>query len=470
MMMSLRQAALWNRSTLAQRQLRLLSSSASHVYDVLIVGGGVVGSGLARLLQDTLPTASVGLLERGPGPSAAVQKDVVPNARCYALSPKSLGLLGENTLSKLQPAYYDTMQVWEQDSPSLVLFTSKDLESTEYQDANYLGAVVEDSALVNALWDQIRGICIPDTQLQELHVDDNVVRVTTSQGKTYSTRLLVAADGGNSWVRKTCGMAWNGFDYNRSALTCTVQLSTPMPTRAFQRFLPTGPLALLPTRSPNHATIVWSTTPQEALEYKDAPPQELVERVNSILQQGPQRIPPLLPTTDGILGNVAYGVDRVIDTLQYGLTMAHWSDHDETFYAPPRVESIAGPRIAFPLTCRQVDSYLYKNRVVLVGDAAHTCHPMAGQGLNLGLDDVGALVDCIQRAHEAGMEVTSFLQDYAKTQAMKNAVRIHGIHALHEVFGNHTAVMQHAKSLGMHAVNHVGPVRKQLAAVAAGAI
>jgi 2-polyprenyl-6-methoxyphenol hydroxylase-like FAD-dependent oxidoreductase len=95
---------------------------------------------------------------------------------------------------------------------------------------------------------------------------------------------------------------------------------------------------------------------------------------------------------------------------------------------------------------------------------------MAGQGLNLGLQDVGALAECVKRAHGAGMDVTTFLHEYSTTQRMQNSIRINGIHALHEIFGNHSTVMQHGKSLGMHVVNHVGPLRRQLAAVAAGAI
>jgi ubiquinone biosynthesis UbiH/UbiF/VisC/COQ6 family hydroxylase len=442
----------------------------------LIVGGGVVGSALASLLKDT--SMKVGLLERGHGPQplSSVESDMPAHPRCYALSPFSMQLLGEDTVSKLNPAYYDSMQVWEQDSPSLVVFDSKDLEGT--MNTKYLGAVVEDAPLVAALWDNIQDKvdCVTDTQVNYLNVDGNVVHVTTQstnnndETHTLSARLLVAADGANSWVRRDCNIKWEGFDYNRTALTCTVQLHKPMPRRAYQRFLPEGPLALLPTRLPDHATIVWSTTPEQALEYKESSSDDLVAKINSILQQGPQRIPPLFPpVNDGILGNLAYGMERVVDTVQYGLTMAHWNDHDEVLSAPPLVENIAGPRFSFPLSCRHASTYVHQHRIALVGDAAHTVHPMAGQGLNLGLQDVGALVECVKRAHAAGMDVATFLGEFGTQQRLQNSLRINGIHALHELFGNHSPLFQHSKSLGMHAVNHVGPLRRQLAAVAAGA-
>lgn len=443
-----------------------LFSTSTDVYDVLIVGGGVVGSGLAHLLKGL----KVGLLERGPHPPLKTFGEI-PHPRCYALSPYSLRLLGTSIVSFLNPAYYDSMQVWEQDSPSLVVFDYKDLQGTSFENVSYLGAVVEDAPLVAALWENIQDSvdCFTDTQVRSLKMDEHVAQVTTTKDTTLSARLLVAADGANSWVRQECGIGWEGFDYNRTALTCTVRLTKPMPCRAFQRFLPNGPLALLPTRSPHYATVVWSTTPEQALEYKDDS-SDFVEKINSILQQGPQRIPPLFPPMDGgILGNLFYGMERVVDTVQYGLTMAHWNDHDEIFSAPPKVEQIAGPRFTFPLTCRHASSYVHNNRIALVGDAAHTVHPMAGQGLNLGLQDVGALAERVKRAHGAGMDVTTFLQEYSTTQRMQNSIRINGMHALHEIFGNHSTILQHGKSLGMHAVNHMGPLRRQLAAVAAGA-
>lgn len=483
------------RSTMSSLLLRTASQQRAHrcfssttvphsqeVYDVLIVGGGVVGSSLARLLHATMPNLEVGLLERGKGPPTAINTSDIPNPRCYALSPKSLNILGSR--SDIQPAHYESMQVWEQDSPSLVLFHANDLDQTEFS-GSYLGAVIEDAPLVSSLWNELRQASsvklLAERQVVDFSTDgdSDLMQVTTkhstnddSKTSSLQTRLLVAADGANSQIRRDCGMKWEGFQYNRTALTCTVQLSSNMPLRAFQRFLPNGPCALLPTRSLQHATIVWSTTPELALQYKNSSEQELVQELNNMLQQGPQRIPPLFDklhsTSNSLLGNLAYGVERVVDTVQYGLTMAHWNDHDEVFVAPPRVESIAGPRYTFPLSCHHADSYISQN-VVLVGDAAHTVHPMAGQGLNLGLDDVQALVDCISRSYKSGMNITTFLEDYNTTQRLKNTVRINGIHVLHQLFGNHSSVLQHGKSLGMHAVNHVGPIRRQLAAAAAGA-
>ena len=167
----------------------------------------------------------------------------------------------------------------------------------------------------------------------------------TTTTSSLQTRLLVAADGANSQIRRDCGIEWQGFPVQSHRPH--VYGPTLQPTchhEPFNDFFPNGPCALLPTKSPQHATIVWSTTPEQALQYKNASKHELVQELNTMLQQGPQRIPPLFDnvafhqTRLVTLGKFAYGVERVVDTVQYGLTMAHWNDHDEVFVAPPRIE------------------------------------------------------------------------------------------------------------------------------------
>jgi ubiquinone biosynthesis monooxygenase Coq6 len=454
-----------------QAFIRCLSSvSNENVMDVLIVGGGAVGCSLARLLNESTPSLKVGLLEAREAPSD--EPSEIPHARSYALSPTSLELIGSNARSKLQLGYYDSMQIWQANSPASLTFTTRDLDADPLK-APYLGACVEDGPLVASLWNEIQGTtkCWTNTTVKDMQVGDheNLAQVTTSEGETIQTALLVGADGGNSWVRKTSGISRTGSEYDQHALTFTVELESSLNKRAFQRFLGDGgPMALLPTYSPNHAVIVWSTSLDTIQQWKDRAPEELVAHLNDCLLEGPQRVPPLLEretSSSSVVSNLLYGAERVLDTLHYGLAMA--SHHPEPkFTPPPRITKIVSPKNSFPLSCFQANAYT-KGRVALVGDSAHTIHPMAGQGLNLGLSDVQVLVDCIVKAENAGMDLTTFLEEYGSNRKRNVTLSLGGIHTLQRLFANQDVPLQHAKTFGMNVIQNVGMLRRQLALAAA---
>jgi ubiquinone biosynthesis UbiH/UbiF/VisC/COQ6 family hydroxylase len=465
--------------------IRSLSVSAAadednEYMDVLIVGGGAVGCSLARLLNESLPSLKVGLMEARDAPTKLAQTSVDPSSerfphpRSYALSPNSLKILGESARSQLPLGYYNSMQVWQANSPASLTFTNRDLDADPLK-APYLGACVEDGPLVAALWDEIQDStrCWTNTALESIVTSGdahNLATVRTNQGETIKTGLLVGADGGNSWVRDTLGISRTGTEYDQHALTFTVALDSGMHKRAFQRFLSDGgPMALLPTYSPNHGVVVWSTSPENVKQWKEASDEDFVQYLNDCLMEGPQRIPPLLEressSSSDIVGNLLYGAERVLDTLHYGLAMA--SHHpNPKFAAPPRISSIVSPKFSFPLSCFQVRSYV-KGRVALIGDAAHTVHPMAGQGLNLGLGDVEVLVSCLAKAQRSGMDVSTFLQEYATDRQKNVSISLGGIHALQRIFGNQDVALLHAKTLGMNILQNVAPLRRQLAVAAA---
>eukprot|EP00980_Cylindrotheca_fusiformis_P004513 scaffold961_cov122-Cylindrotheca_fusiformis.AAC.21 len=459
---------------LSQKRNRRNLSTTSDVYtDVLIAGGGAVGCSLARLLNEKVPSLKVGLLEAGrPPKSTAIGSERFPHPRSYALSPRSLSILGDSVRSNLEFGFYDSMQVWQANSPASLTFTSKDLDIDKEP---YLGACVEDGPLVEALWNEIQGTttCWDSTKIESLESlgdTHNLATVITSKGERIQTALLIGADGGNSWVRRNIGVSRSGTDYDQTALTFTVELNESMHKRAFQRFLSDGgPMALLPTYSNNHAVIVWSTTPETVKKWKDAPPDELVRHLNECLMRGPERVPPLLEqspsSASNVFSNMLYGAERVLDTMHYGLAMA--SHHPiPKFLAPPRIEKIVSPQFSFPLSCYQVKSYT-KGRVALVGDSAHTVHPMAGQGLNLGLGDVEVLVKCLEKASAAGMDLSTFLSEYNSDRRKNVSVSLAGMHSLQRMFGAQNVPFQHAKTFGMNMIQNLGPLRRQLALAAA---
>jgi len=453
------------------------SASATDETDILIVGGGVVGCALVRLLNARMPHLTVGLVEAGTGPRP-VEADSLPNPRSYALSPASLELLGlhdnyKDDAVRKRLGFYNSMQVWESHQPASLLFTETDLpEST-----SHLGAVVEDALLVDCLWTEIAksecrvwkettvgNIFPPASALDpwcQVELQSTAVDGSPAVRPKIATKLLVAADGANSHVRRILGLSTAGWDYGQQALTFTVALNAPHAGRAFQRFSENGVMALLPTWSPNHAVVVWSTSPGTVKEWKDNP--NLVSHVNSLLQQGPGQLGPLFGEDNGtpsIFNNLKYGAEQLINTVQYSASMMAQQNMGQ-FVAPPVIAETVSPQFAFPLSCRQVNNYI-QPRVALVGDAAHSVHPMAGQGLNLGLQDVANLVDVIEQGVTSGMDPTTFLHEYDRSRKAQVSLTISGIHTLHQVFGVQDTLAKHVKSLGMNMIQNIGPLRRSL--------
>ena len=493
------------------------SSSSSAFYDVAIVGGGAVGAALACNLKTKLPLLKVALIESRiiptydfdgntttttttAGDGTKSSSHPPPHPRSYALSPKSLSILGPAVQSKLQPVlgYYDSMQVWQANSPATLTFTSKDIaDDPSATPELYLGACCEDLPLVSALWEELAdgrdasssssdgcdgGVdCYTNvSKIQSVGTGDvgSLATLTTNDGKKFEAAVLVGADGGNSFIRKETGISRVGLEYEQHAQTFTVELdgSMGMGRRAFQRYLSDGgPMALLPTYSPNHAVIVWSTNPETISKWKNASEDEFVAHLNECIREGPQRVPPLFEAlssgnnnttqSSSILSNLAYGADRVLDTMHYGLAMA--SHHpDPTFRVPPMISKIVSQQYTFPLSCFQATTYV-KGRVALVGDAAHSVHPMAGQGLNLGLGDVESLVGCLEKAATAGMDLSSFLQEYNNQRQRSVSLSLGGIHALQRLFRDQNAPLQHTKTFGMNLIQNFPPMRRRLALAAA---
>ncbi|GAX27111.1 ubiquinone biosynthesis monooxygenase Coq6 [Fistulifera solaris] len=478
--------------------LRYLSTKAVESVDVLIVGGGVVGLGMAASLQRTLPHLQVRVLEVGQAPSSASKDSLVPHPRSYALSPASLQFLQltDDDSSQEQPqqqqqqqqqdlGFYQRMQVWEARQPAFLNFGIEDLTSSSSSSSSKscLGAVVEDSFLIQTLSSRLA----PDTIQYEAtvidwqlpsHTSQGLAQVTLNTGTRVQCQLLVAADGANSPLRKRLGIASRVHEYGETALTCTVEIddddSSGMQHCAFQRFVGNeGILALLPTRSNRHAIVVWSTRPEQVEHWKKVPLAQLMEYWNQLLQQGPQRLDPLFPRTDiPVLSNIQYGAEKVWEMIQYGSTLASVTHRaaQQSFLLPPLLLQTASPLLSFPLQLRQVARYTAP-RVALVGDAAHTVHPMAGQGLNLGLQDLQCLLKHLQKADDAGMDLATFIENgYEQSRQQQVLATVQGIHALHQLFRSQSTILQHLKTFGMNVVQTVPPVRSLLVQAACGGL
>ena len=336
-----------------------------------------------------------------------------------------------------------------------------------------------------------------------------------------SADLLVAADGSNSFVRKSVGnFPMVSRSYGRKAVTCTVEIDTSkgnwgMARTAFQRFLPYGPIALLPvwntidqTDGRVYANVVWSTTPSEADYLLSLSPSEFVSTLNHHLCQGPNVNPSILPYSapgGSIFTKVAKEMDSLLRTANTALTMGTWTEAPSRnfFRMPPTSIGVVSPILGFDLTLSHVSSSSVNGsrrggytspRVALVGDAAHTMHPMAGQGLNLGMGDVAVLSNLIKEAIDSGMDIGGtdlFLDRYNDDRMLKGWGTVGGVHSLHEIFGQSgsapisiadanqgrtgniggiQSLIGYSRSMGMNIVNGIGPVRRTLAEIAAGAV
>lgn len=452
---------------------------------------------------------------------------LIPNVRAYALSPDSLRLLGTSVLEKLNDSgklgIYDAMQIWESDGPATLHFTEEDLDLMYNRNDtavashsllnNILGAVVEDEALVTCIWDELNqnqhvDLISPATVTQIIKSSQTsktshhnskhpssfhkliCKQETDSEGNLFTVKanLLVAADGANSHVRRNLGIFPTvSIGYGRKAVTCTVVLEKEINCTAFQRFQPNGPIALLPVwdeerqsieKKPLYANVVWSTTPDEANILQNMSELEFVQKLNNMLQSGPINTSQLFSNnTKKImplpLGTALHGFEMLAQSINTGLSMSGWTERRKGFEMPPLIHKLAGQRVSFDLNLMQAKNYVASN-VALVGDAAHTIHPMAGQGLNLGMADVECLAKNIQQVVESGMGIQSnpglklSLQQYESERQREVLKMMGGIQLLHEVFSTTFAPAIYLRSLGMNVVNSTGLIRRYLAGIAAG--
>jgi len=403
---------------------------------------------------------------------------------------------------------------------------------------------VEDGPLVSSLWEelkkddridlldnlQIKSIQAPSPSLMGKIQPPPPVQLSyirtnqdnEEESNTLSADLLVAADGANSLVRRTVGsFPMMTRSYGRKAVTCTVELEASMAQTAFQRFLPHGPIALLPVwnsqdcaskeddeKRPVYANVVWSTTPSEADYLLSLSPSDFTSILNHHLRHGPNVNPTLLPDANQgipsipLFTTIAKEMDSLLRTANTALTMGTWTESPSRNYfrMPPKSVGVVGTLLGFDLTMSHVvtsgqkDGGYTSPRVALVGDAAHTMHPMAGQGLNLGMGDVNSLAKLIKEAVDSGMDVggtSLFLDRYNDERLLKGWGMVGGVHGLHEIFGcggsvpgsvadgtyDHgkgsaggvQSLIGYGRSLGMNVVNGLPVVRRALAEVAAGA-
>ncbi|MCW8983454.1 MAG: UbiH/UbiF/VisC/COQ6 family ubiquinone biosynthesis hydroxylase, partial [Gammaproteobacteria bacterium] len=320
---------------------------------------------------------------------------------------------------EMRVAPYQHMQVWDEGGSGSIHFDSSDLGESN------LGHIVENSVIHKALLNRIDELesieIITPTRISELKQHDGFIELMLDNGCRLSAQLLVAADGANSWVRDQVGISTTGWLYDQCAIVATVKTEKSHQFTAWQQFMKLGPLAFLPLDQKELSSIVWSTSPDEA------------ERLSRL------------------------------DEANF-LTELHMAFGD----ALGEMQSV-GPRGLFPLQLKHANRYC-SERVVLVGNAAHAIHPLAGQGLNLGINDVSELSSQIIEARNSNGDWGEYalLRRYERSRKGENVAVMAAMDGFKRLFSNDQPLLKTVRNIGLKIANHAGPLKSHIIRQAMG--
>ncbi|MCP3868052.1 MAG: UbiH/UbiF/VisC/COQ6 family ubiquinone biosynthesis hydroxylase [Gammaproteobacteria bacterium] len=388
--------------------------------DVAIAGGGMVGCALACALADR--GFHVAVIEPREPVSDWPADEV--DLRVSALSRASQTML-ENlsaweAMSRMRVSPYQGMHVWDSGAWGSIRFDAADIGEPD------LGHIVENRVTRLALWNrlgtfeqQVR-LC-PDRAVR-FEIEGERARLKLMSGRTLEAGLLVGAEGALSPVRDMAGITSSGWDYDQHAIVATVWSEIHHGHVARQRFMPDGPLALLPVGD-GRCSIVWSTSPANAEHLMKLDEEHFLRE--------------LTLASDSVLGRMAR----------------------------------CGPRGVFPLRLRHADQYV-KPGLALIGDAAHGIHPLAGQGVNLGFMDAAALADALveARACERPLGSLSTLRRYERARKGANMGMLGAMDLFKRLFSNRNLPLKGIRNLGLGLADHSGPVKQMIMRRAMGMV
>jgi 2-octaprenyl-6-methoxyphenol hydroxylase len=387
-------------------------------YDVLIVGGGPVGASLACALR--VSALRIGVIETAHADSLPPSYD----DRTLALAYGSKRI-------------FESMEVWDEIAPD-----ATPIECIHISDRGHfgvtrlsaleaclpaLGYVVPNRVLGAALLKKLRGTKQIDwlcpAEIQNIRFSSESASVTVrhnASDRTLTTRLVIGADGAHSGVRQVSGIETARTEYRQTAVVTNVTASQPHRNTAYERFTDTGPLALLPLPN-NVCAVVWSAREEEVK------------------------------------------------------TMLHWNDGEflrqlqERFGDRLGTFTRLGKRVTFPLALTRVSEHV-RERLALIGNAAHTVHPVAGQGFNLGLRDVAALAEILMDAARAGGDIGDLrvLRRYADWRQRDNQVTSTLTDCLVRIFSNNILPLTIVRNAGLIAVDLMPRTKRSLIRITSG--
>ncbi|HCM5077461.1 TPA: 2-octaprenyl-3-methyl-6-methoxy-1,4-benzoquinol hydroxylase [Klebsiella quasipneumoniae subsp. similipneumoniae] len=387
-----------------------------HATDVAIVGGGMVGGALALGLAQQGFTVTV--LEKTAPP--AFDPASAPDVRISAISAASVGLLKSldvwDAVRAMRVHAYCRLETWEWESAH-VAFDAAELKLPE------LGYMVENKVLQWGLWQALaahEGVTLRvGGELEAMQRGEAQTALRLREGETIHARLVIGADGASSQVREMAGIGVHAWQYQQSCMLISVQCADDPGDSTWQQFTPSGPRAFLPLFD-NWASLVWYDAPVRIRQLQGISMPQLQQE---IARHFPARLGRVTPQAAG----------------------------------------------AFPLTRRHALQYVQPG-LALVGDAAHTIHPLAGQGVNLGYRDVDALLEILAQARGRGEEWASLpvLKRYQARRRADNFIMQSGMDLFYAGFSNDLAPVRMLRNIGLMAAERAGVLKRQALKYALG--
>ncbi len=394
-------------------------------FSIVVVGAGITGLTVAALLahSEHCNQTQVTIVDAGKRPTFDVSEDV--SLRVSAIASGSANIFSSidvwQDIVGQRACPYREMRVWDSlgcaEGPDTLRFEAAEFGMPE------LGFIVENALIQHMLLQQLdaMGQAVKfETPIQVITRSDNRFQVDFADGRSLSADLLIGADGAGSLVRKSAEITVDAWAYPQSAFVTHLLPEINHQHTAWQRFLRSGPVALLPLAD-GRVSAVWSTTPGQADEAMAASDGDLSEMLSD--------------ATDRVLGRLA-----------------------------PE-----GPRGTFPLKAQHASQYVLPG-LALIGDAAHAVHPLAGQGANLGIADAAKLAGVIDEAlrndeHPGDLPV---LRRYERARKGANQTMLYFIDSLNRLFSSESDFVAKLRGSGMRLFNLSGPIRRHAAHVALG--
>lgn len=389
-----------------------------HAYDVIIAGGGMVGLSLACGLSGS--GLRIAVIEHQEPDSELPAEPTLRVSAINAASERYLDRLGVwRDIAARRASPYATMEVWDRDSFGRITFRADDCGYS------HLGHIIENAVIHSALWQKAKEVSdvslLAPARLKQVAWGENEAFITLEDGRMLSGRLVVGADGADSWLRRQADIPLTFRDYGHHALVATVSTDEAHGGCARQAFHSDGILAFLPLWKSNLCSIVWSLPPEKVRQMRELDDAQFNHQL-------------------GIAFDNRLGRCRVVSE-----------------------------RKAFPLVARYARSFAAP-RLALVGDAAHTVHPLAGQGANLGFMDAACLIAEVKRLQKEGKDLGNYLylRRYERNRKRSAAAMLAAMQGFKALFDGDNPAKKLLRDVGLKLADTLPGVKPHLVHQAMG--